>query len=262
MIPGVRRLGSALRRMPRVAILALATALVGGALVASPLIGAAPATAAGGATIESPQDGDTVYRVDYTLDGEQVSGFDVTGSAEKGAEVVLSYWRSIDLYDAAKPCFSAATDDDSACTLQSTGESGASEFSFDGQPIEIGSDGGWSTRINMTQWLRGADAGEYDITLALVSTNADGGATLGDPVRLVYDSTTTAEAAAAESESAPSASTGPPIWVWLLLAFLLLDLIALILILMLRRRRTIAAAEAEERPGVRRRSTHREPPTL
>lgn len=247
------------RRPSRIAALAISTALVGAALVAG---SAAPAQAAGGGTIESPQDGDTVFRVDYTLDGEQVSGFDVTGTADDGAEVVLSYWRSIDLYDAAKPCFSTSTDDDASCELQSTGETGATEFRFDGQPIEVGSDGGWSTRINMTQWLRGADAGEYDITLALVSSNADGGATLGDPVRLVYDSTTTAEAAAADAEPAPSASDGPPLWVWLLVAFLVLDLIALVLILMLRRRRAVAAAEAEERKTVRRRSTHREPPSL
>lgn len=218
--------------------------------------------AAGGGTIESPEDGDTVYRVDFTLDGEQVSGFDVTGTADEGAEVVLSYWRSIELYDAAKPCFSASTDDDAACTLQATGDTGATEFIFDGQPVEIGSDGGWSTRLNMTQWLRGADAGEYDITLALVSTNADGSATLGDPVRLVYDSTTTAEAAEADAEPAPTAGSGPPLWVWLLVAFLVLDLIALVLILVLRRRRSLAAAEAEERRDAKRRSTHREPPVL
>lgn len=252
-----------MRRSSSVAGLAISTALLGAALVAgTTAVPAVAAQAAGSGTIESPQDGDTVFRVDYTLDGEQVSGFDVTGTADDGADVVLSYWRSIDLYDAAKPCFSASTDDDASCTLQSTGESGATEFRFDGQPIEVGSDGGWSTRINMTQWLRGADAGEYDITLALVSSNADGGATLGDPVRLVYDSTTTAEAAAADAEPAPSASDGPPVWVWLLVAFLVLDLIALVLILTLRRRRALAAAEAEERKAVKRRSTHREPPTL
>ncbi|MGK9148617.1 hypothetical protein KXS11_13400 [Plantibacter flavus] len=246
--------------MRRLAGLALAAGIVGTTLIATPLLPVAPASAAGSGTIESPRDGDTVYRIDYTLDGEQVSGFDVTGTADDGAELVLSYWRSIDLYDAAKPCFTAATDDDAACTLQSTGGSGATEFRFDGQPIEVGSDGGWSTRVNMTQWLRGAEAGEYDITLALVSTNADGGATLGDPVRLVFDSTTTADAAAADAEPAPTIGAGPPLWVWLLVAFLVLDLIALVLILVLRRRRVQEAAEAEERLNVRRRSTHREPP--
>lgn len=262
MIPGARRLGSLMQRAARAAALAVVAVSLGAGSVVLPLAASAPASAAGTGTIESPTDGDTVYRVDYTLDGEQVSGFDVTGTADTGADVVLSYWRSIDLYDSAKACFSSSTADDASCDLQSTGGTGATEFRFDGQPIEIGSDGGWSTRINMTQWLRGADAGEYDITLALVSTNADGGATLGDPVRLVYDSTTTAEAAEAAAEPAPNAGAGPPLWVWLLLAFLVLDLIALALILVLRRRRRVAASEAEERANAKRRSTHREPPSL
>lgn len=261
MISGARRIGRSLWRAPRAVGVAVAALFLGTVLVAGP-VAATPAVAAVAGTIESPADGDTVYRVDYTLQGDQVSGFDVTGTAEPGADVVLSYWRSIDLYDAAKPCFSASTSDDDACELQATGETGATEFRFDGQPIEVGSDGGWSTRINMTQWLRGADAGEYDITLALVSTNDGGGATLGDPVRLVYDSTTTAEAAAAAGEPAPTAGAGPPLWVWLLVAFLVLDLIALALILILRRRRRATAVEAEERLNAKRRSTHREPPPL
>lgn len=233
---------------------------VGGAAVVPGV--AAPAHAADAPQITAPHDGDTVYRVDFTANGEQASGFDVSGTADKGQKnAVLSYWRSEALYEAAKPCFTAKPAADCALQQESTSTSGTPQFRFDGQPITVADDGTWRTRINMTQWLKGAEAGEYDITLAVVITSSEGGASIGDPVRVVYDSKTTQDAAKASTEPAPSMD-GPavPLWVWLIAAFLVLDVIALLLILRLRRNKRIDA-EREEASAPRR-STHREPPAV
>ncbi|MGG7464428.1 hypothetical protein [Plantibacter sp. YIM 135347] len=236
------------------------TILVGAAFATGLIPGASPAHAAGNAAITTPVDGATVYRTDFTVNGTQASGFDVRGTADKGTTVVLSYWRSVKLYEAAKPCFTekpAAT-----CAQQPAEGSGTPELRFDGQPVKQADDGSWGTRVNMTQWLKGADPGEYDITLALVVKNDDGSASIGDPVRVVYDSTKTQGAADALAEPAAKAGLGPvPIWVWLLAAFLLLDAVALFLILRLRRNRRREAERVED-AAPRRRSTHRAPPTL